>query len=158
MKIKILILLIFISSIIIFEFLSSDSKEITSIVIPKIPIKALVNTQSPDELPVYNDFEGNNDDIKDLFEDFNEKDFRQNNPSAWSLRVASYDNKNDVMDDFVLLQQEGFKPYIRDEEEEGNKIYILYVGPRLNKNNILSIKSRIQDLINKTPRVVNYNE
>ena len=158
MKIKILFLLIFISSIITLEFLSSDRKEITSVEIPRIPLKALVNNQFPEQLPVYNDYEAHNDDIKDLFEGFNEKNFRGDNQSAWSLRVASYDNKNDVMNDFSLLQQEGLKPYIRDEEEAGNKIYILYVGPKLNKNNILSMKPRIQDLINKTPRVVNYNE
>ena len=158
MKIKFLFLIIFLCLLIGFELLFTHSKERISLEIPKIPLNNLGNNDSMDQPFNYNNSKADTEDMETEFNEFDRKAFRKNNTSSWTLKVASYNSQDDVLDDFKSLQQEGLKPYIRNEEKKGDKIYILYVGPNLNKNKILSIKSKVYDLIKKTPRVVAYNE
>jgi hypothetical protein len=78
--------------------------------------------------------------------------------NAWSLLIGSYDDADDVMTDFNLLKNGGFKAYIRDNEEEGEDFYTLHVGPNINRETIEKIQNEIEDQYNKLSKIERYRE
>jgi len=99
-------------------------------------------------------------EIKEM-EDLLEKDFSElkgNNKLAWSILVDSYSTQEDVMKDFILLNNKGFKAYIRDSIIDGKVIYTLNVGPNINEETVKSIKKEVQALLNVSPEVQYYQD
>jgi hypothetical protein len=94
-------------------------------------------------------------------EDLLKQDFsgiKGNNKKAWSILVSSYSTKDDVMKDFTLLSNKGFKVYIRDSVIDGKVIYTLNIGPNINEETVKSIKKEVQALLNVSPEVRYYQD
>ena len=94
-------------------------------------------------------------------EDLLKQDFngvKGNNKQAWSILVNSYSTKDDVMKDFTLLSNKGFKAYIRDSVIDDKVVYTLNIGPNINEETVKSIKKEVQALLNVSPEVQYYRD
>ena len=72
--------------------------------------------------------------------------------------VNSYSTKDDVMKDFTLLSNKGFKAYIRDSVIDDKVVYTLNIGPNINEETVKSIKKEVQALLNVSPKVQYYRD
>ena len=66
--------------------------------------------------------------------------------------------KGDVMKDFTLLSNKGFKAYIRDSVIDDKVVYTLNIGPNINEETVKSIKKEVQALLNVSPEVQYYRD
>jgi len=143
-------------SFIVLSFVRKDESGFETESIPELQINNELDKPLLDmPLELYRDPE-----IKEM-EDLLEKDFSElkgNNNLAWSILVDSYSTQEDVMKDFTLLNNKGFKAYIRDSIIDGKVIYTLNVGPNINEETVKSIKKEVQALLNVSPKVQYYQD
>lgn len=143
-------------SFIVLSFVRKDESGFETESIPELQINNELDKPLLDmPLELYRDPE-----IKEM-EDLLEKDFSElkgNNKLAWSILVDSYSTQEDVMKDFTLLNNKGFKAYIRDSIIDGKVIYTLNVGPNINEETVKSIKKEVQALLNVSPEVQYYQD
>ena len=143
-------------SFIVLSFVRKDESGFETESIPELQINNELDKPLLDmPLELYRDPE-----IKEM-EDLLEKDFSElkgNNNLAWSILVDSYSTQEDVMKDFTLLNNKGFKAYIRDSIIDGKVIYTLNVGPNINEETVKSIKKEVQALLNVSPEVQYYQD
>ena len=86
-----------------------------------------------------------------------EKDFsnlkKEIDIQAWSILVDSYSSKESVMKDFILLNEKGYKVYIRDSTIAGKVVYTLNVGPNINEETVRSKMKEIEGILGVSPTV-----
>ena len=66
---------------------------------------------------------------------------RTNLPEAWTVKVGSYEN----LEDLLFLKNQGYKVYSRNEGEDQDK-FLLFIGPTLLKEDSMEIISEINQL------------
>ena len=79
-----------------------------------------------------------NIDLPQLYE-------RTNLPEAWTVKVGSYENLEELKKDLLFLKNQGFKVYSRNEGEEQDKFF-LFIGPTLLKEDSMKIISEINQI------------
>ena len=57
------------------------------------------------------------------------------------------------MKDFILLNEKGYKVYIRDSTIAGKVVYTLNVGPNINEETVRSKMKEIEDILGVSPTV-----
>ena len=143
-------------SFIVLSFVRNDKSSFETESVPELQINNELDKPLPNmPLELYRD-----PGIQEM-EDLLEKDFNKlkgNNKQAWSVLAGSYSTQEDVMKDFTLLSNKGFKAYIRDSVIDGKVIYTLNVGPNINEETVKSIKKEVQALLNVSPKVQYYQD
>ena len=143
-------------SFIVLSFVRNDKSSFETESVPELQINNELDKPLPNmPLELYHD-----PGIQEM-EDLLEKDFSKlkgNNKQAWSVLAGSYSTQEDVMKDFTLLSNKGFKAYIRDSVIDGKVIYTLNVGPNINEETVKSIKKEVQALLNVSPKVQYYQD
>ena len=143
-------------SFIVFSFVINDESDFEMESIPEFKISGEFNEPTLD-IPLKFDRDPEIKEIEDLLkQDFS--DVKGNNKQAWSILVRSYSTKEDVMKDFTLLSNKGFKAYIRDSVIDGKVAYTLNIGPNINEETVKSIKKEVQVLLNVSPQVQYYQD
>ncbi len=79
-----------------------------------------------------------------------------NKVPAWTIQVAEYSNKEDLMNNFNLLKKKGFRSYIRYKNKDINR-FVLYVGPTIEKKDSTDLSLSIPHLSGYTPEVIPYD-
>lgn len=143
-------------SFIVLSFVIKDQSGFEMESIPELQINNELDKPLSDmPLELYRDPE-----IQEM-EDLLKQDFngvKGNNKQAWSILVNSYSTKDDVMKDFTLLSNKGFKAYIRDSVIDDKVVYTLNIGPNINEETVKSIKKEVQALLNVSPEVQYYRD
>ena len=75
---------------------------------------------------------------------------------AWTIKVDTYDVKDDLKKDLMSLKKQGYKVYSRYESED-LKIYGLYIGPTLLKEDSLTVLAEIKKIGNFNPELKKYD-
>ena len=75
---------------------------------------------------------------------------------AWTIKVDTYDVKDDLKKDLMSLKKQGYKVYSRYESED-LKIYGLYIGPTLLKEDSLTVLAEIKKIENFNPELKRYD-
>ncbi len=82
------------------------------------------------------------------------KDFRKSPTKAWTIKVSTYEDLDELKRDFMMLKQSGYKVYSRYAEE--NK-YNLFIGPTLKKEDSSNIMKSLIDSSNFKPEILRYD-
>ena len=75
---------------------------------------------------------------------------------AWTIKVDTYDVKDDLKKDLMSLKKLGYKVYSRYESED-LKTYGLYIGPTLLKEDSLTVLAEIKKIENFNPELKRYD-
>ena len=75
---------------------------------------------------------------------------------AWTIKVDTYDVKDDLKKDLMSLKKLGYKVYSRYESED-LKTYGLYIGPTLLKEDSLTVLAEIKKFDNFNPELKRYD-
>ncbi len=95
--------------------------------------------------------ESSNIDINTL-----QDDIRTSFPPAWTVKVGSYDDLNELESDLNELKKKGYKVYsLYDGEDKLN--YSLFIGPTLKREDSLEIQKEISNIPRFNPEVVRYD-
>jgi len=70
---------------------------------------------------------------------------RTNLSEAWTVKVDSYKNLEELQEDLTFLKNQGFKVYSRYEGEERDT-FSLFIGPTLLKKDSMKIISEIDQM------------
>ena len=143
-------------SFIVLSFVINDESDFEMEGIPEFKISSELDEPILD-IPLKLDRDPEIQEMEDLLkQDFN--GVKGNNKQAWSILVNSYSTKDDVMKDFTLLRNKGFKAYIRDSVIDDKVVYTLNIGPNINEETVKSIKKEVQALLNVSPEVQYYRD
>lgn len=143
-------------SFIVLSFVINDESDFEMEGIPEFKISSELDEPILD-IPLKLDRDPEIQEMEDLLkQDFN--GVKGNNKQAWSILVNSYSTKDDVMKDFILLSNKGFKAYIRDSVIDDKVVYTLNIGPNINEETVKSIKKEVQALLNVSPEVQYYRD
>ena len=143
-------------SFIVLSFVINDESDFEMEGIPEFKISSELDEPILD-IPLKLDRDPEIQEMEDLLkQDFN--GVKGNNKQAWSILVNSYSTKDDVMKDFTLLINKGFKAYIRDSVIDDKVVYTLNIGPNINEETVKSIKKEVQALLNVSPEVQYYRD
>ena len=143
-------------SFIVLSFVINDESDFEMEGIPEFKISSELDEPILD-IPLKLDRDPEIQEMEDLLkQDFN--GVKGNNKKAWSILVNSYSTKDDVMKDFTLLSNKGFKAYIRDSVIDDKVVYTLNIGPNINEETVKSIKKEVQALLNVSPEVQYYRD
>ena len=143
-------------SFIVLSFVINDESGFETEGIPEFKISSELDEPILD-IPLKLDRDPEIQEMEDLLkQDFN--GVKGNNKQAWSILVNSYLTKDDVMKDFILLSNKGFKAYIRDSVIDDKVVYTLNIGPNINEETVKSIKKEVQALLNVSPEVQYYRD
>ena len=83
-------------------------------------------------------------------------DIRTSFSRAWTVKVGSYDDLNELESDLNELKKMGYKVYsLYDGEDKLN--YSLFIGPTLKREDSLEIQKEISTLQRFNPEVVRYD-
>ena len=83
-------------------------------------------------------------------------DIRTSFSPAWTVKVGSYDDLNELESDLNELKKKGYKVYsLYDGEDKLN--YSLFIGPTLKREDSLEIQKEISNLQRFNPEVVRYD-
>ena len=83
-------------------------------------------------------------------------DIRTNFSPAWTVKVGSYDDLNELESDLNELKKKGYKVYsLYDGEDKLN--YSLFIGPTLKREDSLEIQKEISNIPRFNPEVVRYD-
>ncbi len=83
-------------------------------------------------------------------------DIRTSFPRAWTVKVGSYDDLNELEIDLNELKKKGYKVYsLYDGEDKLN--YSLFIGPTLKREDSLEIQKEISNIPRFNPEVVRYD-
>ena len=75
---------------------------------------------------------------------------------AWTVKVGSYDDLNELESDLNELKKKGYKVYsLYDGEDKLN--YSLFIGPTLKREDSLEIQKEISNIPRFNPEVVRYD-
>ena len=75
---------------------------------------------------------------------------------AWTIKVDTYDVKDDLKKDLMSLKKLGYKVYSRYESED-LKTYGLYIGPTLLKEDSLTVLAEIKKFDKFNPELKRYD-
>ena len=82
-------------------------------------------------------------------------DIRTSFSPAWTVKVGSYDDLNELESDLNELKKKGYKVYsLYDGEDKLN--YSLFIGPTLKREDSLEIQKEISNLQRFNPEVLRY--
>ena len=83
-------------------------------------------------------------------------DIRTSFSRAWTVKVGSYDDLNELESDLNELKKKGYKVYsLYDGEDKLN--YSLFIGPTLKREDSLEIQKEISNIPRFNPEVVRYD-
>ena len=83
-------------------------------------------------------------------------DIRTSFPPAWTVKVGSYDDLNELESELNELKKKGYKVYsLYDGEDKLN--YSLFIGPTLKREDSLEIQKEISNIPRFNPEVVRYD-
>ena len=83
-------------------------------------------------------------------------DIRTSFSPAWTVKVSSYDDLNELESDLNELKKKGYKVYsLYDGEDKLN--YSLFIGPTLKREDSLEIQKEISNIPRFNPEVVRYD-
>lgn len=83
-------------------------------------------------------------------------DIRTSFSPAWTVKVGSYNDLNELESDLNELKKIGYKVYsLYDGEDKLN--YSLFIGPTLNRKDSLEIQKEISNIPRFNPEVVRYD-
>ena len=83
-------------------------------------------------------------------------DIRTSFPPAWTVKVGSYEDLNELESDLNELKKKGYKVYsLYDGEDKLN--YSLFIGPTLKREDSLEIQKEISNIPRFNPEVVRYD-
>ena len=83
-------------------------------------------------------------------------DIRTSFSPAWTVKVGSYDDLNELESDLNELKKKGYKVYsLYDGEDKLN--YSLFIGPTLKREDSLEIQKEISNIPRFNPEVVRYD-
>ena len=83
-------------------------------------------------------------------------DIRTSFPPAWTVKVGSYDDLNELESDLNELKKKGYKVYSLYEGEDKLN-YSLFIGPTLKREDSLEIQKEISNIPRFNPEVVRYD-
>lgn len=75
-------------------------------------------------------------------------------PNAWVIQVASLSNGEAAIKLRDQLQSEGHKAYIRSVVSGNSKIHRVFIGPKLDKTEALSLKAQVDKRFNVNSMVL----
>jgi len=78
-------------------------------------------------------------------------------PNAWVIQVASLSNSEAATKLRDQLQSEGHKAYIRAVDSGGTKIHRVFIGPKLDKAEAISLKTQVDKRFNVKSLVLPFN-
>lgn len=78
-------------------------------------------------------------------------------PDAWVIQVASLGNSEAAIKLRDQLQREGHKAYIRSVDGGNSKIHRVFIGPKLDKAETLTLKTQIDKRFNVKSMVLPFN-
>ena len=82
-------------------------------------------------------------------------DIRTSFSRAWTVKVGSYDDLNELESDLNELKKKGYKVYsLYDGEDKLN--YSLFIGPTLKREDSVKIQKEISNLQRFNPEVLRY--
>tara|TARA_X000000368_G_scaffold402744_1_gene376958 strand:+ start:102 stop:506 length:405 start_codon:yes stop_codon:yes gene_type:complete len=77
-------------------------------------------------------------------------------PSAWTIKVSSYDDLTVLKRDLEELKKKGYKVY--SQYEEKNEVnYSLFIGPTLNREDSIKIFEEISNIKKFKPEILRYD-
>ena len=83
-------------------------------------------------------------------------DIRTSFSPAWTVKVGSYDDLNELESDLNELKKKGYKVYsLYDGEDKLN--YSLFIGPTLKREDSIEIQKEISNIPRFNPEVVRYD-
>lgn len=83
-------------------------------------------------------------------------DIRTSFSPAWTVKVGSYNDLNELESDLNELKKMGYKVYsLYDGEDKLN--YSLFIGPTLKREDSLEIQKEISNIPRFNPEVVRYD-
>ena len=83
-------------------------------------------------------------------------DIRTSFSPAWTVKVGSYDDLNELESDLNELKKKGYKVYSLYEGEDKLN-YSLFIGPTLKREDSLEIQKEISNIPRFNPEVVRYD-
>ena len=81
-------------------------------------------------------------------------EFRNDLTRAWTIKVSTYEDLDDLKKDFRMLKKLGYKVYSRYSEE--NK-YNLFIGPTLKREDSINIMKSLIDSSKFKPEILRYD-
>jgi len=81
-------------------------------------------------------------------------EYRNDLTRAWTIKVSTYEDLDDLKRDFRILKKLGYKVYSRYSEE--NK-YSLFIGPTLKREDSLNIMKSLIDSSKFKPEILRYD-
>ena len=76
--------------------------------------------------------------------------------NSWVLQVASFLHSKNAADFRATLEESGYDSYIRAVNTSKGKRYRVYVGPKLDKNEMITIKSEIEKKFTTQTRLLKF--
>ena len=123
--------------------------------VPKIP-------ENPETLTTDQTFESFTDpelnNLADSLRNSYNKSDKEFQIRAWSVFVAKYDSEEEVIRDFLKLKNKDFKAYIRQELNDQETCFLLFVGPNKSIKKIERIRNQISSLLGVSGKVVSYEQ
>ena len=77
-------------------------------------------------------------------------------PKSWVLQVASFMHESHAKDMRNNLEESGFKSFVRTIETDKGLMRRVYVGPKINKNELLDEKKKIEKQFNMQTLLLQY--
>lgn len=77
-------------------------------------------------------------------------------PSAWSIQVSSFQSEDRAEAMLKRLRDEGFKAYIHEAQLNGNRVYRVLVGPKINRETAEAEKRSIDEKFQVNTLVVKF--
>ena len=150
---KYLLILILFFLTVIFYYFNKPSLEY-KIEFPIIPEKELNKLEQQSVAPFE---EQNLADLENIFqESITQISKRVDQTPAWSIRVNSYPTYEECIEDFKILNEEGFKVYVRKEYNNKEISFVLLIGPNLDKLRLKEIQDQVRLVLNKNSNIVPY--
>ena len=81
-------------------------------------------------------------------------EFRNDLTRAWTIKVSTYEDLDDLKRDFRILKKLGYKVYSRYSEENN---YSLFIGPTLRREDSLNIMKSLIDSSKFKPEILRYD-
>lgn len=75
---------------------------------------------------------------------------------AWTVKVKTYANEDNLLNDLVSLKKLGFKVYSRYQKSSSDR-FDLYVGPTLIKKDSLEVLEKLKNLDGFDPKITQYD-
>ena len=75
---------------------------------------------------------------------------------AWTVKVKTYANEDNLLNDLVSLKKLGFKVYSRYQKSSSDRLD-LYVGPTLIKKDSLETLEKLKNLDSFDPKITKYD-